>query len=80
VLPQGVQNFLNTLQVLRPTLVEDEDVIQIHHHNRIGERLQYILHHPRESCWGIFQAKGHDHPFKKTFFGLEGSLPYIDLL
>jgi hypothetical protein len=68
------------LQVFHPTLVEDEDVIQIHHHKIIGERPQDIIHHPHESCWGICQAKGHDQPFKNTFFGLEGSLPYIGLL
>jgi hypothetical protein len=68
------------LQVFHPTLVEDEDVIQIHHHKRIGERPQYIIHHPHEICWGIRQGKGHDQPFKKTFFGLEGKLPYISLL
>jgi hypothetical protein len=80
VLSQSVQNLLNMLQVFHPTLVEDEDVIQIHHHKIIGERPQDIIHHPHESCWGICQAKGHDQPFKKTFFGLEGSLPYIGLL
>jgi hypothetical protein len=68
------------LQVFCPTLVEDEDVIQIHHHKRIGKRLQDIIHHPHESCQGICQAKGHDQPFKKTIFGLEGSLPYINML
>jgi hypothetical protein len=41
---------------------------------------QAIVHHPHESCFGIRQAKGHDQPFKKTFFGLEDSLPYIIFL
>jgi hypothetical protein len=45
-----------------------------------SERLQDIVHHPYECCWGICQAKGHDQPFKKSFFGLEGNLLYIDLL
>jgi hypothetical protein len=65
------------LQVFHPILFEYEDAIQIHHHKRIGERPQDIVHHPHEICWGICQAKGHDQPFKKTLFGLEGSLPYI---
>jgi hypothetical protein len=68
------------LQVFLPTLVEDEDVKQKHHHKIIGERPSYIFHHPHEICWAICQAKGHDQPFKKTFFGLEGDLPYIGLL
>jgi hypothetical protein len=75
VFPQSVQNLLNVLQVFYPILVEDGDFIQI-----IGERPQDIIHHPHEICWDIFQAKGHDQPFKKTSFGLEGSLPYISLL
>jgi hypothetical protein len=45
-----------------------------------GERPQYIIHHPHESCWGVFQDKGHENPFKNTFFGLERSLPYINFL
>jgi hypothetical protein len=56
------------LQVFHPSLVVDEDVIQIHHYKIIGERPQDIIHHPHESCWGIFQTKGHDQPFKNTFF------------
>ena len=68
------------LQVFRPIIVVDEDIIKIHHHKRIGERPQDIVHHSHEICWVIFQANGHDKPFKKTFFGLEGSLPYICLL
>jgi hypothetical protein len=68
------------LQVFYLILVEDEDVIQIHHHKIIGERPQDIIHHPHESCWGIYQTKGHDQSFKKTLFGIEGSLPYIGLI
>jgi hypothetical protein len=30
--------------------------------------LQDIIHHPREFFWDIFQTKGHDQAFKKTFF------------
>jgi hypothetical protein len=80
VLPQSVQNLLNVLQVFLPILVEDEDVIQINYNKMIGEMLQDIVHHPHESFWVIFQSKGHDQPFKNTFFGFEGSLPYIGLL
>jgi hypothetical protein len=67
------------LQVFHPTLVEDEDIIQIYHHKIIGERPQDIIHHPHETGWGILQTKVHDQPFKKTFFGLESGLPYIIL-
>jgi hypothetical protein len=59
------------LQVFRGILVVDEDVIEIKHHKIIGERSQDIIHHPHESCWGIYQINGHDKPFKKTMFGLK---------
>jgi hypothetical protein len=68
------------IQVFFQTLAEEEDVIQIHRQKIIGERPRDIIHHLHESCWGICQAKGHDQPLKMTFFGLEGSIPYISLL
>jgi hypothetical protein len=37
VLPQGVKNLLNMMQVLFPSLVVNEDVILIHHYKSIGE-------------------------------------------
>jgi hypothetical protein len=67
VLPQGVQNLLNMLQVFDPSLVVNENVIQIHHYKSIGEWSQDIVHHPHESGWSICQTKGHDQPFKKAF-------------
>jgi hypothetical protein len=63
--------------VLYQIIVEYEDVIQIHHHKTIVEMPKDIIHHPHERFWGICQAKGHDHPFKNTLFGLEGTLPYM---
>jgi hypothetical protein len=54
--------------VFHPILVEDEDVIKIHHHKINDERPQYIIHHPHEIFWGIFQDKGDDQPFKKNLF------------
>jgi hypothetical protein len=80
VLSQSVQNLLNMFQVFHPNISKDGDFIQIHHHKRIGERPQDIIHHPHEILWGIRQTKGHEQPFKNTFFGLEGSLPYIGLV
>jgi hypothetical protein len=61
VLPQGVQNLLNMLQVFCPSLVVNENVSQIHHYKHISEWSQ------DESGWSIFQTKGHDQPFKKAF-------------
>jgi hypothetical protein len=64
---RGVQNLLNMLQVFFPSLVVNEDVIQIHLYKIIGEWSQDIVHHSHECGWSIYQTKGHDKPFKKTF-------------
>jgi hypothetical protein len=79
MLSRGVDNLMNMLQVFRPSLVVDEDVIQIHHYKIIGERLHDIINHPHGICWRIFQTKRLDQTFKNTFFRLEGGLPYICL-
>jgi hypothetical protein len=68
VLSQGVKNLLNMVQVFHPSLVVDEDVIQVHHYKSIGERSYDIVHHPHEIYWSICQTKGHEQPFKNTFF------------
>jgi hypothetical protein len=47
------------MQVFRPILFVDEYVIHIHHHRRIGEIPQDIIHHPHEIFWVIRQMKGH---------------------
>jgi hypothetical protein len=49
VLSQDVKNLLNMMQVLFPSLVVNEKVIQIHHYKIIGEWLQDIIHCPHES-------------------------------
>jgi hypothetical protein len=67
VLLQGVQNLLNMLQVFFPSLVLNEDLIQINHYKSIGEWSHDIIHYPHESGLIICQTKGHDQPFKKTF-------------
>ena len=77
MLIKSVENPLNVLQVFFPTFVEDEDVIRIYNHKRIGEWPQDIIHHPHESCWSIILAKRHDQPLNKTFFRLKGSLPVV---
>ena len=79
MLPKSVEDLLNVLQLICPTFVENEDVVQIYDHKRIGERLQDIVHQSHESCRSISQAKRHDQPFEKILFRLEGSLPNISL-
>jgi hypothetical protein len=53
VLPKSVQNMLNMLQVVLPSNTEDEDVIQIYRHKRVGEGSQYIIHQPHKTGWCI---------------------------
>jgi hypothetical protein len=79
VLPQGVQNLMNMLQVFEPSLDVNENVIQIYHYKSIGEWSQDIVHHPHEIGWRICQTKGHEQPFKNDFLLLEGGFPYICL-
>ena len=79
VLPKSVEDLSKVLQVIYPTFAENEDVIQMYDHKRIGERSQDIVHQSHESCWSVSQAKRHDQPFEKTLFRLEGSLPDIIL-
>jgi len=77
MLLQGACNLLNVLQVLFPGVVEDEDIIQIKHHERVCEWPQDIIHHPHECCWRIIQAKRNNQPLKEVFFRFHGCLPYI---
>ena len=46
MLLQGVQNLMNMLQVFGPSLVVNENIIQIHHYKSIGEWSQDIVCHP----------------------------------
>jgi hypothetical protein len=67
MLAQGVKNLLNMMQLFFPSIVVNENVIQIHHYKRIGEWSRDIIHHPHESGWRLCQTRGHEQPFKKTF-------------
>ena len=44
MLSKSVEDLVNVLQVIFPTFVENEDVIQIYDHKRIGEKSQDIIH------------------------------------
>jgi hypothetical protein len=57
------------LQVFGPSLVVNENVIQIYNYKSIGERSQDIVHHPHESGWRIYQTKGHDQPLFQVDIG-----------
>jgi hypothetical protein len=67
VLPQGVQNLLNMLQVFIPSLFVNENVIHTQHYKIIGEWSQDIVYHPHENGQIICQTKRHEQPFKKAF-------------
>jgi hypothetical protein len=57
VLLKSVEDLLNVLQVLCPTFVENEDIIQIYDHKVIGEWSQDIIYQSHESCWRISDPK-----------------------
>jgi hypothetical protein len=57
--------------VFFPSLVVDENIIQIHHHKIISERNQDIIHHPHEIFWGIFKPKGMTIHSKRPSFDLK---------
>ena len=44
VLSKGLKDLPNILQLFIRTLAEDEDVIQINHHERVGEGPQAVIH------------------------------------
>jgi hypothetical protein len=60
------------LQVFGPSLVVNENVIQIHHYKSIGEWSQDIVHHPHESGWRAFvKPKGMTNHSKRPSFDLK---------
>jgi hypothetical protein len=67
------------LQVFFPSLVEEENVIQIYNHKEIGEEPQDVIHQPHEGGWGICQAKRHDQSLENSFFRHESGLPHINM-
>ena len=77
MLPQCLENLLDVVEVLFPTLAEDQDVIQVYHYKWVGEWPQDAIHQPHEGCRSIRQPKRQNQPFKKALLRFEGSLPHI---
>jgi len=44
LLPKGLKDLLNVLQVLFPTLSEDENVVQINDDKRFGKGPENVIH------------------------------------
>ena len=65
------------VEVLFPSLVEDQNVIQVHNYKRVGEWSQDVIHQPHGGCGSIHQLERHDQPLEKALLGFEGSLPHI---
>jgi len=76
-LSQGLEDLSDMVYVLFPTLTEDQDVVQVHYHERVGKGPQDIVHQLHEGCGAIRQLKRHDQPFRKALLELEGNLPHI---
>ena len=77
MLLQALEDLPNIVYVLFPTLIEDQDIVQVHYHERVGKGTKYVIHQPHEGCGGIPQPERHDQPFEKALIGLEGHLPHI---
>ena len=72
-----LRTLLDVVEVLFPSLVEDQDVIQVHYYKLVGDWMQYVVNQPHECCGSICQLERHDEPFEKSLLGFEGSLPHI---
>ena len=68
------------LQTFYQRSTEDEDIIQKYDQKRVCESMKYIIHHSRECCWSIDQAKRHEQPLNNSFLRLESFLSYISFL
>jgi len=77
MLLECLDNLLDVVEVLFPTLVEDQDVIQVYKYKLVGEWVQYVIHEPHEYCTSICQPERHNQPFEKALLGFEGNLPHI---
>lgn len=53
VFSQNLEDLQNMAEVLFPNLVENQDIIWIHHHEWVGEGSQDVIHQPHEGCEGI---------------------------
>ena len=69
VLPQCLEDLSDVMKVLFPSLAEDQNVIQVHHYEWVGEWPQDVVHHPHEGFGSIRQPERHDMPFEKAHVG-----------
>ena len=59
-------------------LGEDQNVVQIDHHNTFRyEVLEDVIHHGLEGSWTVSHSKEHYQGFKQASIGLEGRLPLV---
>ena len=59
-------------------LGEDQDVVQVDHHNTFRyEVLEDIIHHSLEGGQTVSHSKEHYQEFEQASIGLEGHLPLI---
>jgi len=62
-------------------LGEDQDVVQIDHHNTFRyEVLEDVIHHGLEGSWTVSHSKEHYQGFKQASIGLEGCFPLVSRL
>jgi len=81
VLLQDLQYLLDHLLVFFLCLGEDQDVIQIDHHNTLHYEVpEDVIHHGLEGSRTVGHSKEHYQGFEQTSIGPEGCLPLIPRL
>ena len=59
-------------------LGEDQDVVQVDHHNiSCYEVPEDVIHHSLEGGWTVSHSKEHYQGFKQALIGLEDRLPLV---
>ena len=59
-------------------LGEDQDVVQVDHHNTFHyEVLEDVVHHGLEGGWTVSHSKEHYQGFEQASIGSEGHLPLV---
>jgi len=59
-------------------LGEDQDVVQIDHHNTFCYEVpEDVIHHGLEGGWTVSHSKEHYQGFEQASIGSEGRLPLV---
>jgi hypothetical protein len=63
--------------VFLPSLIEEQDAIQIYEHNVAQQRMEYTNKDPLECGKGIGEGKHNHHPFIEPKYGVNFFFPSV---